>query len=221
VNLTVDAMSRIADALGQRLELLVHPPKFVSNLHSHDIVHAWCSGYVTRRLLSAGWLVEREVEVSDRFARGWIDILALQPVAATLVIIEIKTRLDDFGAMERQLGWYERHSAAAAARLRWRPASTTAWLLGLASDEVDEAVRRNRDAVQLSFTGRADEILRSAGGTPASVRRAIALIDPASRRRNWLIRTRLDGRRSALPYHDYANAAGRMMPRAAPRRPQR
>jgi hypothetical protein len=40
--------------------------------------------------------------------------------------------------------------------------------------------------------------------------RGLALCDPASRRREWLIRTRLDGRRSELPYRDYADAARRL-----------
>jgi hypothetical protein len=40
--------------------------------------------------------------------------------------------------------------------------------------------------------------------------RGLALIDPSSRRRAWLIRTRLDGRRSPAPFADYADAARRL-----------
>jgi hypothetical protein len=37
--------------------------------------------------------------------------------------------------------------------------------------------------------------------------RGLALIDPRSRRRDWLIPTRVDGRRTVLPYQDLARAA--------------
>jgi hypothetical protein len=36
------------------------------------------------------------------------------------------------------------------------------------------------------------------------------LVDPISRRRAWLWRTRLDGRRSTPPYRDYRDAARRL-----------
>lgn len=210
VNLSVDQMTRLAEALGQRLELVVHSPTFVSARPNHDAVHAWCSGYVTRRLTSASWLVAREVDVSDGQVHGWIDVVAFDPRSATLALIEIKTRLDDFGAAERQIGWYERHWADAVGRLRWRPRRFASWLLGLASVEVDVAIGRNRDIVDHAYPGRANDILGTIGGQPSSTRRAIALIDPASRRQAWLIRTRLDGRRLMMPYQGYADAAARL-----------
>lgn len=59
------------------------------------------------RPAGAGCLIAREVDISAGGGRGWIDILAFDPRTATLVIVEIKTRLDDLGRVERQLGWYE------------------------------------------------------------------------------------------------------------------
>ncbi len=209
VNVSVDQMSRIADALGLRLELVVHPPRFVSVRPHHDTVHAWCSGYVTRRLTAAEWLVAREVDVSEGQVHGWIDLAAFDPRTATLVLIEIKSRLDDFGAAERQIGWYERHGSEAARRLGWRPRHQASWLLALASDEIELALRRASEAVDHAFPGRSDAIQRTIAGEGAPARRALALIDPASRRRAWLLRTRLDGRRSAAPYRGYADAADR------------
>lgn len=52
---------------------------------------------------------------------------------------------------------------------------------------------------------------------PASVHepgRGFALIDPSSRRHDWLIRTSLEGRRSKLPYAGYAQALARMTARS-------
>lgn len=209
-NLTVDQMARIAAALGLRLELVIYPPRFVSTRPRHDTVHAWCSAYVTRRLTSAGWFVAREVELQDANGRGWIDILAFDRRTSTLAIIEIKTQLDDFGAAERQISWYERHASVAARRLGWRHRHRTSWLIALATEEVDEALATSREAIEHAFAGRADTMLRTVAGGPPDEARAIALIDPASHRSAWLLRTRIDGRRSAAPYRGYADAARRV-----------
>ena len=45
----------------------------------------------------------------------------------------------------------------------------------------------------------------------------LAMIDPSSRRREWLIRTTVDGRRSAAPYVDYADFMRRREERAGRR----
>lgn len=74
----------------------------------HDTVHAICSGYVDRRLHRAGWTVAREVEIVHGRSHGWIDLLAFEPTTRTLVVIEVKTRLDDIGGLERQAAWYVR-----------------------------------------------------------------------------------------------------------------
>lgn len=212
-NISLDLMDRIADRLGQRLELIVHPPRFVSTRSAHDTVHAWCSGYAARRLSPAGWQVAREVDISAGGARGWIDLLAFEPASATLLIIEIKTRLDDLGAVERQVGWYERHAMGAANRRGWRPQRVVVWLLALASEEVEGTVSGNRDLIGQAFPGRAVEMLAMLEGSRPGYRRAAALIDPASRRTRWLIPTRLDGRRSVAPYRDYSDAAMRIQGR--------
>lgn len=214
-NISIDLMDRIAAALGQRLELTVHPARFQSMRRPHDTVHAWCSGYAARRLAGAGWLVAREVDVSADGIHGWIDLLAFDPAAATLAIVELKARLDDLGGAERQLGWYERRALAAAHRLGWRPRSVVVWLIALASDEVDRAVLANRDAIGQAFPGRAAQMMATLAGERPSTGWCIAMIDPAGRRARWLISTRLDGRRSPMPYRDYADAAGRI---ARPRR---
>jgi transcriptional regulator with XRE-family HTH domain len=209
-NISVDLMDRIATRLGQRLELIVHPPRFIGARPVHDTVHAWCSGFVARRLSGAGCLVAREVDVSAVGNRGWIDILAFDPRTGTLIIVEIKTRLDDLGRAERQLGWYERNAIEAALRLGWRPRRVTAWMIVLASDEVERTLMTTRDAIGQAFPGRAPEMLATLAGSEPTAGRAIAMVDPASRRTRWLIRTRLDGRRSAAPYRDYADAVQRI-----------
>lgn len=209
-NLSVDLMERIAGTLGQRLDLTVEPPKFVATPRPHDTIHAWCSGYATRHFNRAGWATAREVDVSAGDVHGWIDLFAFDPRSGTVVIVEIKTRVDDLGGIERQIGWYERQAAAAAGRLGWRPRRIVVWLIVLASNEVEQILVHSRDLIDHAFPGRATGMMATLdGGIPVATR-SIAMIDPASRRSRWLTPTRLDGRRSALPYRDYGDAARRI-----------
>jgi transcriptional regulator with XRE-family HTH domain len=204
-NPSLALVERLGDALGLRLELIATPPIFLSERRSHDLVHARCSGAVDRRLTSAGWIVVRELEASEGRIHGWIDLLAFHPRSAILLIIEIKTRLDDIGATERQIAWYERHAMAAARRQGWQLRQSAAWLVALWSDEVDQAIVTNREAFA-RFPDRASHMLEVVRGEPVAGR-GIALIDPASHRADWLIRTRLDGRRSHPRFDGYASAA--------------
>ena len=145
--------------------------------------------------------------------RRQIDLLAFDRTSGTLLVIEIKTRLDDLGAIERQLGWYERSAMAAARELGWQPRRTISWLLLLATEESDGRLHQNRDAIAAGFRGRQPDMLRLLANPAAPWRsgRGIAMVDPASRRRDWLIRPRLDGRRSAAPYLDYRSAASSLL----------
>jgi transcriptional regulator with XRE-family HTH domain len=209
-NPSLALLERIADALGLRLELTAIAPIFLSERRSHDLVRAWCGEAVGRRLQAAGWKVAREVEVSDGRVHAWIDLLALHPPSRTLLIVEIKTRIDDVGALQRQIGWYERHARDAARSLGWPVGSTATWLVGLASSEVERAVMANRSVIDELFPGRALHMLDVLSGRVPPFRGAIALLDPTSRRAAWLIRTRLDGRRSRPRFENYSDAAGRL-----------
>jgi HTH-type transcriptional regulator / antitoxin HipB len=214
-NPSLALMERLGEALGLQIELSAIPPIFLSEGRPHDIVHARCSGALDRRLRSNDWVVAREVDVSEGRIHGWIDLLAFHPRSGSLLIIEIKTRLDDIGATERQVAWYERHAAAAARRLGWQPRHTAAWLIALWSGEVDQAMATNREAFA-QFPDRAGHMLAVIRGE-AAAERGLALIDPASHRSDWLVRTRLDGRRSRPPYDGYASAARAFAPSAPPR----
>jgi transcriptional regulator with XRE-family HTH domain len=204
-NPTVDIVQRVSDALGLQLFLDVRPPVFLGSPPMRDLVHARCSAYADRRLRADGWSTAREVAAVDGRYRGWIDLLAFDPTSNVLLIVEIKTRLDDFGALERQLGWYERLAPDLARERGWSSRSTRSVLLLLASEDVERAISANRDALRLAFPLRDGLLERT-----ESLGRGLALIDPRRRRHDWLIRSRLDGRRSVAPYRDYADAATRL-----------
>ena len=204
-------VQQIANALGLEIDFIARPPQVIAP-RQRDLVHAWCSAHVDRRLRRAGWETRREVEVVHARSHGWIDLIAFDPRTRTLVIVEIKTRLDDLGAIERQLGWYEREALAVANRHGWVPTRVVTWLLVLASEEVDTSIRLNRGALREGFPVRAPamrEVLVGAA-SPHRQGRGLALIDPASRRVDWLISTRPEGRRSEAPYRDYADATRRL-----------
>ncbi len=205
VNPTFDTAERIATTLGLQLVLDIRPPVFLGSPPIGDLVHARCSAYVDRRLRAAGWSTAREVPVVDGRYRGWIDLLAFDPTNGSLVIIEIKTRLDDVGALERQLSWYERSAASLAGERGWSARSIRSVVLFLASEDVERTIRTNRDAMSVAFPRRGDVLGPGQGG-----RRGMALIDPRRRRRDWIMRCRVDGRRGIAPYRDYADAAVRL-----------
>lgn len=207
-NPSLRLVERIATALGLDIQLEIRPPVFPAGPRLRDAVHARCSAYVDRRLRGLGWLTAREVEIVHGRSHGWIDLLAFDRRSGTLLIIEFKTRLDDLGGLERQLGWYERMAWQAARRLGWRPARIVSCVLALASDEVERVVRSHRDLLRVAFAMRASQIADLLDRPDADFTgRGLALIDPSSRRRDWLIRTSIDGRRSRLRYRDYADAA--------------
>jgi transcriptional regulator with XRE-family HTH domain len=205
-NLSLRLVESIADALGLDIQLIIRPPTFPGGSRVKDAVHARCSAYVDRRLRGLGWLTAREVEVVHGRSHGWVDLLAFDRRAGTLLIIEIKTRLDDLGALERQIGCYERMAWQAARGLGWRPTRVVSLVLALASDEVERVVRSHRDLLALAFPVRATEMSEMLVRPESSFQgRGLALVDPSSRRAEWLIRTSVDGRRSKLPYLDYAD----------------
>jgi transcriptional regulator with XRE-family HTH domain len=206
-NPPLDLVERIGRALDLDIAIVARPPVVVGS-GSKDLVHARCSGFVDRRLRGVGWHTAREVEVVHGRSHGWIDLVAFDPRTGTLIIIEIKTRLDDIGATERQLGWYVRSGFDVARSLGWHPRRIIGWLLVLASDEVEATLRTHRDVMAQAFPARAREMTSLLLDSDAPIMgRGLGMVDPASHRRAWIIPTRIDGRRSHSPYRDYADAA--------------
>jgi transcriptional regulator with XRE-family HTH domain len=140
-NPSLRLVDAIADALGLDIRLEIRGPVLLAGPRVQDALHARCSAYVDRRLRGYGWATAREVEIVHGRSHGWIDLLAFDRGTGTLLIIEIKTRIDDLGALERQLGWYERMAWQPARRLGWRPTRLVCCVLALASDDVERVVR--------------------------------------------------------------------------------
>lgn len=210
VNPSLEIVDRMGAALGLELQLVGRGPIVLNGPIQRDAVHAWCSGYVGRRLGRSGFDVRREVTIVQGRTRGWVDLLAYDPRRQLLLVVEIKTWIDDLGAIERQLDWYEREAPSIAREFGWRPLRISSWLLALATADVDDALRRNRDVIDAAFPERARNLARLLTGEEQPAGRGVALVDPHSRRRNWLVPTRIDGRRSMAPYVGLADARSAM-----------
>jgi len=208
-NPSLDVIVHLAAALGLELDLNLRAPIMIGDRRQHDAVHARCSGYVDRRLRTAGWETEAEVAIVDGRWRGWIDLLAFDRRTGTLIVIEIKTVIDDMGALERQVGWYERAARDVARTRGWQPRRVVTWLLVLSTEQNEQALIQNVDVIDRAFPVRPPSMERLLEDPAASLPRgrSIALIDPRRRRRSWLIRPRIDGGRSSMPYRDYREAA--------------
>jgi transcriptional regulator with XRE-family HTH domain len=213
------AMERLALALGARPRFSLDTPFLADRAAQRDLVHARSTGFVAARLRRAGWVVDTEVQIDGSFGPGWIDVLAFQPASGCLLVVEVKTELMDVGRVQRTLGWYGSRAMAAARSRGWRPDWTQACLLVLATDAVDRALQGNRIFIREAFPMRAAALAEIVAGQagPASGERALAMIDPLSRRQRWLRPTRLDGRTSRAPHPDYAAVARRMTVRRSGR----
>jgi len=166
---------------------------------------------VVRQLKQRGWEVRTEVEIGEGRFRGWIDVLAYRASDGALLVIEVKTEIDDFGRVLRTVGWYVRSSRDVARSLGWRPRRVVPVLLALATLETDARITANADLVRNDLPGGAETLARwidDPSTTPPPP--SLALIDPLSHRRSWLWRPRFSGRRTPSPYRDYRHAASRL-----------
>jgi transcriptional regulator with XRE-family HTH domain len=197
---------RLLAAMGARMVVSVDAPYLGDRLRQREPAHARCSAHVASRLRRAGWEVATEVEVGGDRSRGWIDVLAYHPETRILLVIEIKTEIRDLGAIERALSWYEREALIVAPRLGWHPRGRIGCLLLLATDANEARAAANREPLRVGFPVRAKELASAVDRTGGALAggRALAMIDPLSRRSAWIRPLRVDGRRSQAPYTDYA-----------------
>ena len=210
-DLPITTAVRVLRALDIPFDLRLVAP--LSTRPVRDAAHARCVAYVARRLEAHGFLVKTEVDVGGPGWFGSIDVLAYHPGSHILLVIDVKTELLDLGELQRQIARYERAAWDAARALGWRPRAVTGTALVLATDANDRRMATERAWFDREFTLRHRELMSLAEAPrdpPARGRRGIAMIDPRTRRRAWLLPTWLDHRRRPAPYADRAGfLAGR------------
>jgi transcriptional regulator with XRE-family HTH domain len=211
--LDLGQIERLANALGGRARLMFEAPFLADRERQRERLHSRCQAAVASCLRSRGWITATEVEIDGSFGPGWIDVLAYHPAAGALLVIEIKTEIQDVGRIVRTLDWYERRAFTAARTRGWAVRATSSCLLVLSTEAVEVRLRENRAFIAEVFPSRArtlEQYVEDPVGAAMPQGRSIAGIDPLSRRRDWIRPTNLDRRRSPPAYADYAAAARRL-----------
>ncbi len=215
--LSLDTSLRILDALGVEVRMHLNSPVVRGRSRRQDAVHAWTPGRVGERLRRVGWEGVDEAGVGSGRIQGYIDLLAHRPSDGAVIVVEVKTEIRDLGAIVRTLRWCAEEAPAAARRDGWRPRRVVVALVVLDSRACEEELHTAADAVRGAFPAdpRAfgDWLIDSSASAPTGA--TIGFVDPASHRRAWLRRGRLQGRRTAPPYADYRDAVSHL-----PRRPR-
>jgi transcriptional regulator with XRE-family HTH domain len=206
-NPSLGVLERIAGALGAELVLDLRLATVIGRADRADAAHARCVAAARRALERHGFICAVECEIVDGRLRGWIDLLAFDPVSSLLLVVEVKTELRDLGGLLRQVGWYQRTAGAIAQRRGWHVRRTVAVVVFLATDANDASLVANREAITASFPIRgraARDLLTGSAVTPGSGW-ALSMIDPRRRRDSVWAASRLDGRRTPAPYRSYAD----------------
>jgi hypothetical protein len=115
---TLSAVVRAAAALGADVDLrLRYRGEQLDRLLDED--YAALVDAVVRRLASLGWVVEVEASFSLWGERGSIDVLAFQPAARAVLVIEVKSVVSDSQAMVHGLDRKARLAPEIVKRQKW------------------------------------------------------------------------------------------------------
>ncbi|MFN8631357.1 MAG: helix-turn-helix transcriptional regulator [Chloroflexota bacterium] len=212
VTLDLIVVERLLDALGISAALTLGGLHLEDRRRQTDGLHANANGFVGRWLGRLGFALAQETQIGEDRPRGWIDTLAFREADEALVVEETKTQIDDLGGIQRSVGFYEREAPRLAQRLGWRPRRIVVLLAVLDTEEVARNLRNSRAAVDAAFPvdPRATlDWLRDPGATPPRGW-TLGVIDPGSRRHDWLYPSALLSRHRP-PYADYRDAAARLL----------
>lgn len=211
----LDTLDRVMVQLGLRVTLEVDGIHVAERREQRDAVHAAIVAVLARRLRRAGWEVATEVATGGTAPTGWIDLIAFRASDAALLVIEVKTAIPDVGALQRQVGFYEREAPWAARRMGWLPETSAVAVVCLDSAQVRDTLERNRSHLVAEFPVTPDRLVAwvRGPGTPAPAGKAMLTMDMRRRQGLGLASTILHGRRSIPAYRDYADAAAALRTR--------
>lgn len=138
---TLATIRQVANALGLRIDLCSpwHGQE-LDRLRDQD--HASLQDSWKRELERDGWLVRAELSYSEFGERGRIDLLAYHPVMRVLLVVEVKTSLNDLQETLGHLDVKERLASRVARRLGWNAVSVVPCLV------VQEGTTQRRRVVE-------------------------------------------------------------------------
>ena len=199
----IETLERICAGLGGELVLDARLPFAGNGPRQVDPGHARSVGSVRRLLETAGHICATEQEILDGPWRGWIDLIGYDATRGRLVIVEVKTELQDAGALDRQVGRYVRLCLDVARRQGWSVVEIAVIVLVLASASNDAFLIANRQVLGAAFPVRGRQAVSCLLDRGPIRARMLLMIDPRRRGRRALLRSAADGRRTAAPYADY------------------
>jgi transcriptional regulator with XRE-family HTH domain len=205
-------VERVLGALGFGAALTVSGLHLDDRRRQADGLHAHTNGFVGRWLQRLDFIVAPEAQIGDARPRGWIDTLAFRESDQAMVVEETKTQIDDLGAIQRSLGFYEREASSVARRLGWHPRRIVVLLAALDTDDVARDLRNSRAAAVAAFPAdpRATAAWLRDPGLPVPRGWTLGVVDPGSRRHDWLRPSALLSRHRPA-YDDYRDAAARLL----------
>lgn len=113
---SVEDLERWATALGAHVSVDLHVD---GERPLTDARHAQIQNWLAALLRSAGWIVEPEASFNVFGDRGRMDILAFHPVARVVLVVEIKTRIEDAQDLLGRLDVKKRVAPKLAAERGW------------------------------------------------------------------------------------------------------
>jgi transcriptional regulator with XRE-family HTH domain len=127
-----------------------------------DETHARLAGLVARVLDAASWELRLEVSFSEFGERGSIDILAWQPAARVLLVVEVKSELASIDGLLRPLDVKVRLARRIAAeRFEWHATSLVGRVVVLPEDSTQRRlVARHAVVLATALPARSREVRR-------------------------------------------------------------
>ena len=172
---------RVFAALDARCDLVArwHGGELSRLLDAH---HAAIVEHVLGRLAGLpGWIAEPEVTFSIFGERGSIDVLAWHEKRRALLIIEVKTGLDDVGGLVRQVDRYRRLANDIAKTRGWWPSAVAVWAVVADGRTARRRLEQHRGTLRRAFPidGRAMEHWLRVPGDPVSALSFVPIARPA------------------------------------------
>lgn len=199
--ISLDTVRAIAKVLDVRVE--VKPRARAIDIDRvlnarHSALAEFLIGWFSR---ISGWVVWREVSFSEFGERGAIDLLCWHAPTRSLLVVEVKTELIDFGELLAVLGMKHRLASKVARQFGWDPLVVSSCLL-----VADSMTNRRRAADHRALLGAALPLdgrglprwLKSPAGEVRALR-FVTDVRPGHVRSGFAGRTRVRPARAGVP----------------------
>lgn len=177
---SVEEVQRWATALGGHLALDL---RVEGERPLTDARHAHIQNWLVALLRQSGWIVEAEASFNHYGDRGRIDVLAYHPGAQVLLVVEIKTRIDDAQDLLGRLNIKERVAPTIARERGWQPRTVVPALFAAESTTARRRIAGHAalfEALSLRGRGAVSWVRQPAAPAPGGM---LAFVSPSTSRR--------------------------------------